>query len=286
MTLTANKTDGAPAPRISPENFDFLCKAIYNDSGIVLDQTKSYLLEARLTPLAKSEGAGTIDSLCNLIRAAGGQRVRERVVEAMTTNETLFFRDVKPFEALKDTLIPEITRRQRDKTLRIWSAACSSGQEPYTIAMIWRELNIPGWELSLLGTDLSDEMLERARKGRYLQLEVNRGLPASYLVKNFERDDSDWVIRPEVRAMIQWQKFNLKDSMGAFGPFDIVFCRNVLIYFDTETKAKILGNIRGALKPGGYLVLGASETTLTVDESYERVRAGRAVVYQNPPPGV
>jgi len=282
MTLTDNNRAGASPAKISPENFDFLCNAIYKDSGIVLDQTKNYLLEARLAPLAKTEGAGTIDSLCNLIRATGGHRVRERVVEAMTTNETLFFRDVKPFEALKEILIPEITKRQRDRTLRIWSAACSSGQEPYTIAMIWRELRIADWRLNLLGTDLSDEVLEKARSGRYLQLEVNRGLPASYLVRNFERDDADWVVRQEVRAMVQWQKFNLQDRMQSLGPFDIVFCRNVLIYFDNETKAKILGNIRGTLKPGGYLILGASETTLTVDDAYQRVKAGRAVVYQNP----
>ncbi len=125
-------------------------------------------------------------------------------------------------------------------------------------------------------------MLEKARSGRYLQLEVNRGLPATYLVRNFTREDADWVVRPELRAMIQWQKFNLQGGMDRFGPSDIVFCRNVLIYFDNETKGRILQNIRGTLKPGGYLILGASETTLTVDEVYRRIRAGRAVIYQNP----
>lgn len=265
---------------ISPENFQFLCKTIYDESGIVLDESKRYLLEARLAPIARDEGIETLDSLCGLIRAAGGRPMRDRVVEAMTTNETLFFRDVKPFEALEQTLFPEITSQDRlDRTVRIWCAASSSGQEPYSIAMLWDRMQIPGWRLSILATDLSEQMLERGRAGRYLQLEVNRGLPAKYLISYFERDGADWVVRPEIRGMIQWRKFNLKDSMSGFGPFDLVFCRNVLIYFDMETKAQILTGIRGTLQPGGCLFLGASESTLGIDDSFQRRQVGPAIAY-------
>lgn len=268
---------------ISVDNFQFLCAAVYEESGIVLDESKRYLLEARLSPVARDEGLDTIDSLCNLMRAVGGKQVRDRVVEAMTTNETLFFRDVKPFDALKQVLFPEITAQSRaDQTVRIWCAASSSGQEPYSIAMLWNEMKIPGWDLKIQATDLSDQMLERGRAGRYLQLEVNRGLPAMYLVSYFEREEAEWVIKPEIKKMIRWDKFNLKQSMTRFGPFDLVFCRNVLIYFDQQTKSTILQGLRNRLRPGGYLFLGASESTLGLDDKFERHVVGPAIAYRNP----
>ena len=266
---------------ISPENFKYLCDTVYNESGIVLDESKRYLLEARLSPIARSEGMTTIDSLCNLIRAAAGRPVRDKVVEAMTTNETLFFRDVKPFDALKQVLFPEITSTNRpDRTVRLWCAASSSGQEPYSIAMLWKEMAIAGWKLDILATDLSDKMLERGRSGRYLQLEVNRGLPAVYLVKYFDREESEWIVKPEVRSMIRWRKFNLKHPMIGFGPFDLVFCRNVLIYFDQDTKQRILNNFQTTLTDGGHLFLGASESTIGLDDTYERRQVGPAVAYR------
>lgn len=266
---------------ITPENFRYLCKTVYDASGIVLDESKRYLLEARLSPIAREEGLETLDSLCNLLRATNGRPVREKVVEAMTTNETLFFRDVKPFEALEHVLFPEITASKRlDRTVRIWCAASSSGQEPYSIAMLWDQMGISGWRLQILATDLSDQMLERGKAGRYLQLEVNRGLPAKYLVKYFDREDSDWVVKPEIRRMIRWQKFNLKDSMRGMGPFDLVFCRNVLIYFDTQTKSLILSGIGSTLTPDGCVFLGASESTLGLDDTFERRLVGPAVVYR------
>ncbi len=268
---------------ISVDNFQFLCSAVYDDSGIVLDESKRYLLEARLSPVARDEGLDTIDSLCNLMRAVGGKRVRDHVVEAMTTNETLFFRDVKPFDALKQVLFPEITAESRaDQTVRIWCAASSSGQEPYSIAMLWSEMKIPGWDLKIQATDLSDQMLERGRAGRYLQLEVNRGLPAMYLVRYFEREESEWVIKPEIRKMIKWDKFNLKHPMTRFGPFDLVFCRNVLIYFDQQTKSSIIQGLRKRLKPRGHLFLGASESPLGLDEKLERRPVGPAIAYRAP----
>jgi chemotaxis protein methyltransferase CheR len=271
------------AAKISAQNFEFLCQTIYDDSGIVLDEAKMYLVQARLVPVVKSEGLDTLDSLCNLIRSTGGRRVRDHVVDAMTTNETLFFRDGRPFDALRQTLIPEITSRRSDEVLRVWSAACSTGQEAYSISMIWRELNIPEWQLRLLATDLSETVLQHARLGKYHQHEVKRGLSPDYLAKYFEQDATEWTIRPEIRQMVQWQKFNLRDSMSTMEPFDIILCRNVLIYFDDETKGRIIENLRASLKPGGYLLLGSTETTLKVNVGFNRIKVGLTVAYQNMP---
>lgn len=276
-----------PAPikkvstEISPENLAFLCRTIYENSGIVLDESKTYLIESRLGPVARGEGLETLDSLCKLLRTVSAKALRTKVVEAMTTNETLFFRDLRPFEALRDFVLPGLASSAAKGTVRIWSAASSSGQEAYSLAMLWKELSIPGWDLKIVGSDISDEMLDRCRQGRYRQLEVNRGLPARYLVKYFEPVETDWVVKPELRQMIDWRQFNLLDDMSEMGGFDIVFCRNVLIYFDHETKASILRRIRGLLRQGGYLFLGLSETTLNLDANYERTTLGSAVAYRN-----
>jgi chemotaxis protein methyltransferase CheR len=279
---------GAGQVRVSlaAENLRYLCGIIYNESGIVLDDSKAYLLEARLLPVAREEGESTLDGLCSLVRAAGGHRLRDKVVEALTTNETLFFRDIKPFEALEKVLIPELLKRRESvRKLRFWCAACSTGQEPYSLAMLWSEMAVPGWQIDILGTDLAEAVLERARAGRFQQIEVNRGLPAKYLVKYFHRDGLTWEIRPEIRGMVQWRKFNLKDSMDGLPAFDVVLCRNVLIYFDLQTKRRILANIRKVLRPEGYLGLGSSETTLNVDDAYIRRQVGPAIFYQAPGPG-
>ena len=284
MSMTTAPTrPAAGGAKISPENFQFLCEAIYRDSGIVLDESKHYLVEARLAPVLRMEGVDGLDSLCNLIRAVSGRKLRERVVEAMTTNETLFFRDVKPFDALRDVIFPELfVRKRAERKVRIWCAACSSGQEPNSIGILWRELAPEGWNLEIAATDLSDEILAKARSGRYLQLEVNRGLPAKYLVKYFERVDAEWVVKPEVRELIRWEKFNLLDDMRRLGPFDLVFCRNVLIYFDQQTKSRILAGIRERMNRGAYLFLGASETTLNLNDILVRKQVGPSVAYQNP----
>ncbi len=224
-----------------------------------------------------------LNSLCNLIRAVSGRKLRDRVVEAMTTNETLFFRDAKPFDALRDVVFPELfERKSKERKVRIWCAACSSGQEPYSIGILWREIAPPSWELQVLATDLSDDILAKARSGSYLQLEVNRGLPAKYLVKYFERQEANWVVKPTVRELIRWEKFNLLDSMRHMGPFDLVFCRNVLIYFDHDTKVRIISGIRSRMNRSAYLFLGASETTLNLDDTLVRTVVGPSVAYKNP----
>jgi len=271
------------AATLNGDNLRYLCQTIYTQSGIVLDESKAYLLEARLLPVAREEGESTIDGLCHLIRATAGNRLRDKVVEALTTNETLFFRDIKPFESLEKVLIPELMKeRATARVLRFWCAACSTGQEPYSLAMLWREMNIAGWQIEILATDLAHGVLERARAGRFQQLEVNRGLPARYLVKYFHRDGMIWEIKPDIRNMIRWQKFNLKDTVAGIPACDVVLCRNVLIYFDLQTKRNILANIRKVVRPGGYLILGSSETTLNVDDTYVRRQVGPSVFYQNP----
>ncbi len=201
----------------------------------------------------------------------------------MTTNETLFFRDLTPFQTLETVVIPELLeKRKGSRTLRFWSAACSSGQEPYSLAMMWLDMGNPAKDIEILGTDISKEILDKARDGKYMQLEVNRGLPAKYLVKHFTRHNMEWEISSSIRAMVQWKKFNLKADPVLLGTFDVVLCRNVLIYFDIETKRRILRNIRKTLAPGGYLILGSSETTLNIDETFGRRQLGRAILYQKP----
>ncbi len=267
---------------LSPTNLAYLCQIVYQESGIVLDDSKRYLLEARLKPVAQQHGLASIDQLCSRIQLDHDRALRAKVVEGMTTNETLFFRDVTPFDALKQTILPELTGRRADlRRLSIWCAACSSGQEPYSLAMLLLE-TIPQphlWKIEILGTDIAEGILDRARRARYFQLEVNRGLPVHYLVKYFRREHLDWELKAEIRNMVQFKMFNLKDPMRGMGPFDIVMCRNVMIYFDTTLKKQILTGIRGVLAPDGYLLMGAAETVYNLDENYERKVIGPATVY-------
>jgi len=266
---------------LSSQGVAALCHIVYQDAGIVLDESKRYLLETRLKPLADARGLANLDQLCQLIRL--DQSLRKKAVEAMTTNETLFFRDVAPYDALRQTVIPELAeRRRRERRLSIWSAASSSGQEPYSLALMFRESfpQLRDWAIRILGTDICESMLERARKGRYRQLEVNRGLPVQYLVKYFQRDHLEWELKPEIRQMVEFRQFNLMDPMRLLGAFDVVLCRNVLIYFDTELKKKILAGIRSVLLPDGYLILGGAETVYHLDDHYERKPMGQVCFYQ------
>ena len=279
MVLEETSTAG-----FSPTSLTYLCQIVYRDSGILLDESKRYLLEARLKPLAQAEGMATIDQLCSRLQTNHDGSLRFRVIEALTTHETQFFRDVAPFEGLKQAIIPELAAglRADSRRLSIWCAACSSGQEPYSIAMLLQEtLPIADlWKVEILATDLSEAILVRARRGRYGQLEVNRGLPVRHLVKYFRREHLDWEIQPEIRKMVKFQAFNLMNSMAALGPFDLVLCRNVMIYFDVELKKKILAGIRRVLAPDGYLLLGGAETVYNLDDHYERRTVGPASFYK------
>ena len=273
-------TDKAPGS-ITAENYAFLQQYIYRESGIVLEANKQYLLDARLTPVIKNAQLGTINDLCALLKATSPDPLKRAVVEAITTHETLFFRDQAAFEALKATILPQLkTLRSGKRRLSIWSAAASSGQEAYSIAMMLLELGVDSWYIDILGTDLSHQILNRARTGRFAQLEINRGLPAAYLAKYFKRQGLEWEVSDQVRRMVRFEAMDLRHIPASFGPFDLVLCRNVMIYFDMETKRKIVQAIRGTMTPGSVLLLGSAETLLNLDNTLERKVAGSAVYYQ------
>lgn len=267
---------------LTVENYRFLQSQVYQHSGIVLDDSKHYLLESRLSPIVRDEGLHDLNALCLLLRRHGPSPLRNRVIEAMTTNETLFFRDVAPFQALRQEILPEGLRTCGSRPLRIWSAASSTGQEAYSIAMVASELGLGLGKsrLEILGTDLSEEVIARAREGVYTQLEVSRGLPAAMLVKCFTRKGMSWQLHDSIREMVRFQKLDLRNGVRALGRFDVVFCRNVLIYFDLDTKRTVLSQIYDALSPNGYLFLGAAETTLNVHEKFTRKVVAGASVYQ------
>jgi len=272
------------AASLHPENYRYLQEYVYRESGIVLDGDKEYLLEARLMPIVRGNRLSTLNDLCGALRGtSNGSHLKQEVVEAMTTNETFFFRDVAQYDALKSTVLPALIEQHRDtRKMSFWSAASSAGQEAYSLAMMLLEMGLANWNIRILGTDLSSAMVKRAQSGRYLQIEVNRGLPVNYLVKYFSRVGLEWELKDEVRRMVQFSSLDLRQSLRAMGPFDLVFCRNVLIYFDVETKGKILQEIHGTLFRGGYLLLGGSETTVNLTNRFEREIVGQTVLYRVP----
>ena len=270
----------APPPRLSAEGFDFLRRHVYDGSGIVVHPEQRYLVESRLAPLARERGLGSLDNLCAALRETPETDLRHRVVEAMTTNETYFFREPAQYEALRHAVLPDLIRnRQHTRKLSFWSAAASTGQEAYSLAMMLAEMSLAGWNIDILGTDLSRDVLKRADAGKYSQLEVNRGLAAALLVKYFRRSGLEWELDPDLRRLVRFQPLDLRASMRALGPFDVVFCRNVLIYFDLATRRQILDEIHGTLFRGGVLLLSTTEAGLPPSERYRRESAGSAVVY-------
>ncbi len=268
---------------ITASEFDYIRRLVLDQSAIVLEEDKQYLAESRLLPLARREGFDSIASLVASLTAKKFDGLHRKVVEAMTTNETSFFRDFHPFEALRKSILPELMlKRASSKELNFWSAACSSGQEPYSLALLLQE-HFPilaGWRVRIIATELSAEMLARARVGRYSQLEVNRGLPASLLVKYFRQHGSDWQIKEDLRASVEFQAINLAESWAQLPPMDVVLMRNVLIYFGVETKKTVLGKVRQLLKADGFLFLGGAETTFNVDDAFERVQFDRTICYR------
>lgn len=273
-----------PAAELCPESYRFLQDMVYRESGIVLDGDKRYLLEARLTPIVQQLRLGDLNDLCAMLgRPVDHAVLKRQVVEAMTTNETFFFRDSAQYDALRSVVIPSlIAQRQDTRKMSFWSAASSSGQEAYSLAMMLLKMGLGDWRIRIQGTDLSTQMAERASSGRYLQIEVNRGLPIAYLVKYFTRVGLEWQLKDEARRMVDFSTCDLRQSMSSRGPFDVVFCRNVLIYFDVESKRKILDQLHGTLFRGGYLLLGGSETTLGLTDRFERKVFGQTVFYQVP----
>jgi chemotaxis protein methyltransferase CheR len=268
---------------ISATDFDYVSKLVMDDSAISLPAGKEYLAESRLAPVACKEGFTSIEQLIAHLRPLPRNPLHRKVVEAMTTNETSFFRDIHPFETLKNKVLPELLARSRGRSpLQIWSAASSTGQEAYSIAIVLRE-NFPelvAADTRILATDLNTAVLERAREGIYSQLEVSRGLPAPQMLRHFEKLGTEWQIRPELRRMIDTQQMNLAAAWPMIPTMDVVFMRNVLIYFDTDVKRAILARMRKVLSRGGYLFLGGSETTIGIDDAFERVQIDRTICYR------
>jgi chemotaxis protein methyltransferase CheR len=271
----------ASTSEIHSENYRFLQEHVHSQSGIVLEGDKHYLFENRLGPIVKQLGLDSINDLCALLRSPGRTEISRQVVEAMTTNETYFFREPAHYEAIRTVLLPHLKEERRNtKKLRIWSAAASTGQEAYSAAMLMLEENLADWNFQILGTDFSSQALERARSGKYYQIEVNRGLPAKLLLKYFRRSGVDWQLSDAVRRTARFETIDLRQSMRALGPFDLVFCRNVMIYFDAETKKAILQQLHGTLFRGGWLVVGSAEPAFGVEEWFERQTVGLgATVY-------
>jgi len=268
---------------LAQTDFAFISDLVRKHSAIVLEPGKEYLVESRLSSLAQREVQGDISTLVARLQQDRSGRLVTRVVDAMTTNETLFFRDGHPFDALRRHVLPELlAARSATRRLELWCGASSSGQEPYSIAMVLSEelKKHPGWTADVLATDINEEMLARTREGLYSQLEVNRGMPIAALMKHFEQQGRQWQAKPELRAMISTRPLNLATPFPRIGPFDVVFLRNVLIYFDPEVKRAVLDRVRTVLRPDGYLFLGGSETTLTIDGSWERVNLGPSTAYR------
>jgi chemotaxis protein methyltransferase CheR len=273
---------------VTPHDYDFLRKCLKERSGLVLSADKQYLVESRLLPVARKTGLTTLGELVGMLRGAHDPALMTTVVEAMTTNESFFFRDKAPFEHFRTTIMPAlIEARRATRSIRIWCAAASTGQEPYSLAMCLKEIEreILGWRIEILATDISGEVLEKARQGIYSQFEVQRGLPIQLLVKHFARSGEFWQIAPELRAMVRYRQLNLLADFSQLGMFDLVFCRNVLIYFDAETKTDVLNRMARATASDGYLVLGAAETVVGLTDRFKMLvdRRGLYAPNTNPP---
>lgn len=250
---------------MTPQDFDYLRKFLRDRSGLFLAIEKQYLAESRLLPLARRNGMSTLDELIERLRNRTPTPLATQVIEAMTTNETFFFRDKIPFDHFRDTIMPGLSAaRAREKRIRIWCTAASTGQEPYSLAMVLKSMGsaIAAYRIDIVATDLSSDVLEKAKAGIYSQFEVQRGLPVQTLVKFFDQVGENWQLAPELRSMMQFRPLNLLNDFSALGTFDVVFCRNVLIYFDQENKIALLNRIARQMPGDGFLVLGAAETVI------------------------
>jgi chemotaxis protein methyltransferase CheR len=256
---------------VNPLDYEYLRKILKDQSGLDLSADKQYLIESRLLPLARKAGMPGISELVQKMRSGSAVFISQ-VVEAMTTNETFFFRDKVPFDHFRESIMPEIIKaRASRKSVRIWCAAGSTGQEPYSLAMCLKEMGaaLSGWRLEILATDLSQEVIEKSKAGIYSQFEVQRGLPIQMLVKYFKQTGELWQINPDMRAMVQHRQLNLLHDFSQLGVFDVIFCRNVLIYFDQETKVNIFNRLAKAIEPDGFLVLGAAETVVGLTDVFK-----------------
>jgi len=256
---------------MTPPDYEYLRKLLKDHSGLDLSSDKQYLIESRLLPLSRKAGLSDIGELVQKVKG-GSASLTTQVVEAMTTNETFFFRDKIPFEHFRNAIMPEILQaRAGRKSIRIWCAAGSTGQEPYSLAMCLKEMGatLAGFRVEILATDLSQEVLEKSKAGIYSQFEVQRGLPIQLLVKYFKQIGELWQINPDIRAMVSHRQLNLLHDFSQLGVFDVIFCRNVLIYFDQDTKINIFNRLAKAIEADGFLALGAAETVVGLTETFK-----------------
>lgn len=264
---------------MTPADFDFVAQMLKRRSGLILTPEKAYLLESRMGPVARKHGLAGLDAIAAKLKA-GSEPLARDVTEAMTTNESFFFRDKTPFDHFEKLILPELLKsRATQRKIKIWCAAASTGQEPYSLGMILKEKAalVKDWRVEILGTDLSAEVLARAQAGVYSQFEVQRGLPIQMLVKYFSKEGEQWRVKEDIRSMVQYRAFNLLDPFTGLGTFDIVFCRNVLIYFDEATKRGILERIAQLMPADGYLLLGAAETVIGVTSAFVPVDQARGL---------
>jgi chemotaxis protein methyltransferase CheR len=267
---------------IAAASFAYVRELLHRRSAIYLEAGKEYLVESRLQPIVQASGEGTLDRLVSRLRSSPEGSLHAQVVEAMTTNETSWFRDRHPYDAFESVILPDLLScRAEERRLTVWSAATASGQEAYSIAMVLHERLAadPGWDVRVLASDLSEQMVRRTRAGRYSQLEINRGLPAARLVRHFSRAGAEWQVNEPLRRLVEVRQLNLAAPFPPLPPIDVTFLRNVLIYFQADSRRQILQRVRRVLRPGGYLLLGTAETTLDVD-AFERVPHDKATVYR------
>ncbi|MBC8267794.1 MAG: protein-glutamate O-methyltransferase CheR [Rhodospirillaceae bacterium] len=265
---------------MTPEDIELFSKIVKERSGLVVTPNKAYLLESRLLPVARRHGLNDLEALAATTRSGSPEAILEDITEAMTTNETFFFRDIGPFDRFRDSVLPPLLqRRAASKTLRIWCAAASTGQEPYSLSIILMEMasQLAGWKVEIIGTDISNEALNKAKAGLYSQFEVQRGLPIQTLLKYFTQEDANWLISENIRKMVSYRHFNLLDDFNKLGRFDIVFCRNVLIYFEQSDKTQILDRVCKQMSPDGSLFLGGAETVIGVTDKFKQVPDLRGV---------
>jgi len=269
---------------VTPHDYDYLRKLLKERSGLVLSADKEYLVESRLLPVARKVGLASLGELVKALMLSNAEALMTAVVEAMTTNESFFFRDKIPFDHFRSTIMPAlIAARRTSRSIRIWCAAASTGQEPFSLGMCLKEMerDIAGYRIELMATDLSNEVLEKARQGLYSQFEVQRGLPIQLLIKHFTQVGDLWQIAPELRAMVKYRQLNLLSDFSQLGTFDLVFCRNVLIYFDQKTKIDVLNRLARVIASDGYLVLGAAETVVGLADSFKVIADKRGLYMPN-----
>lgn len=268
---------------LAAPDITYLKTLIAEKSGNVISSNQDYLLESRLAPVAKTVGLENVERLVAELKKNPAGVLHDRVAQAMTINETSFFRDMQPFDAMKTVILPElIKKRAASRSLNIWSGASSSGQEAYSLAISMRENfnELAAWNIRIQATDLSEDMVRRTKEGVYSQFEVNRGLPAAMLIKHFERNGTQWQAKADLRKMVDAKRINLASAWPVMPMFDVVFMRNVLIYFDQPAKERILQRVHKVLRPDGYLFLGGGETLITLNVPFVREPVGKTVCFR------